>query len=59
MFNNKQNLAKNMDATLKPSHLKGITHITHFYTQKAKCARHYLEINPEICTRVQNAHPVA
>ena len=39
VFNIKQNLARKLDPSLKPSNLKEITYPTHFYAQKAKCPR--------------------
>ena len=39
VFNIKQNLAKKLDPTLKPSHLKEVMDLTHFYAQKSKCPR--------------------
>ena len=36
VFNIKQNLAKKLDPTLKPSNLKEITCLTHFYAKKSK-----------------------
>ena len=36
VFNIKQNLAKKLDPTLKPSNLKEITCLTHFYAKKPK-----------------------
>ena len=61
VFNIKQNLAKKLDPALKPSHLKEITYLTHFYAQKSKCPRRFREIDPEIlhtCSTL-HAHPEA
>ena len=41
VFNIRQNLAKKTDRRLKSSDLKEITYLTHFYTHKFKCPRHF------------------
>ena len=49
MFNIiRHNLAKKkLDPTLKPSNMKGMTNLTHFYAQKSKGPRRFSEIDPE------------
>ena len=40
-FNITQNLAKKLDPRLKPSNLKEITYLAHFYAQKSKHPRRF------------------
>ena len=46
VFNIEQNLARKLDPTLKPSNLKGIAYLTHFYAQKARYPRRFLRNRP-------------
>ena len=46
VFNIKQNLARKLDPSLKPSNLKELTCLPHFYAQKAHCPRRFREIRP-------------
>ena len=41
VFNIEQTLAKKLDPVLKPSHLKEIRYLTHFFAQKSKCPRRF------------------
>ena len=59
-FNVEQNLARKLDPTLKPSNLKEISYLTHFYAQMclnvpAVFERWTLKFRP----RVLHAHPEA
>ena len=47
VFNSKQNLARKLYPTLKPSNLNEMTHLTHFFAQTAKCPRRFWEIDPQ------------
>ena len=48
VFTTKHNLFLAKNWILKPSLLKEITYLTHFYAQKSKCPRSFWEMNSEI-----------
>ena len=48
----KQNLAKKLNLTLKPSNLKEKTYLAHFYAPKSKCPRRFLRDRPWNCAHV-------